>query len=257
MASVQQRNQIVFLSSKYADVYNNSTTSYLSDVTFRLPRPIQKPKGTTLCVKLEQFVFNNSFTIINNENNTLDIELDGTPITYTLTAGNYTEDEFVDLLNNLMGVDDFVVDYDENTGLLKWTHDTHDFEFLATSTCFEIIGFKSDGVTSYPSATQELEAIYPLNLSGKNVIYVALSNLSINNINGNVGQRTNVINSIPIDAQAGSNVFYINYTDSKSFTQEEIISEINVKVYRQDLSTLIDFRNQHWYMTLEVSYYPA
>ena len=99
-----------------------------------------------------------------------------------------------------------------------------------------------------------LTSEYPINLAGTKVIYVSLPNLSINNVNANNGNRVPIIVSVPVDDTVGSYSYYMNEMRLTATTQEETISEIHVKILGEDMTTLINFQNQDWSMTLELTY---
>ena len=251
--SVQQKNQLVYLSSKYA-TKNNTTKN--SDVVFRLSRAIHKPKDTNLCVKVQQFLFPVSFYNVNSTNNTLEYYVDDVAQTdITIPEGNYTSATLTAELETQLG-GDFSVSYDEETMKFHIAHDSLQFLFIKESTCFSLLGLTEGQDHQSDLILFILISEYPVNLTYTNCLYISIPNLSINNLNGNTGQRTPVIACIPIDVEAGEIVVYTNDAGLSSYTQEEIINEFHLRIYDEDQTTLIDFVNQDWFMTLQIDFEP-
>ena len=248
--SVQQKTQLVFLSSKSATQYYNST--HLSDLTFRLPRPIQRPKDHNLQVKVSQFIFPVSFYNVNSTNNTLKYAIDGVVQTdIELEEGNYTASTLADELREKLG-GDFSVLYNEETMYFYISHSSLEFYFDETSTCFKLLGFTEGEDHFSDDELFTLSSDFPVDLSPTKALYVSIPNLSINNINGNTGQRTPIIACVPITEEAGDIEVFSNDLGLSAHTQEDVINEFNIRIYDEDQSTLIDFKNAHWLMTIQL-----
>lgn len=254
MASVQQKTQVIYLTSKNATSYNNGT--YNSDLTFQIPRPITKPKDTDLNISVKQFVFPNSFYTVTDSNNELIVDLGGVETTYTLTNGNYTIDTLADELNTKMVGDDYTVTSDSVSLKLTFVNGGDDFTILSTSTCLGLLGF-TEG-QDHDSTAQSLTSEYPVDLGGTTMLYIAIPNLSVNNVASlsTSVQRSSIIVSVPVDSSAGLFCYYTNDANLSATTQEETISELHLKIFGEDLETLVDFQDQNWMMTLEVAFVP-
>ena len=250
------RTEQVFINSKNADQYFNG--DYNSDISVYLTRAINRPKDTVLAVRLDSFVFPTSFYLIDDSNDNLDITVygadpaDDEDKTYTLTHGNYSSDELKDHLHTLMNGDAFTVTYDSITMKFKFEHATNEFVILDTTTCLSILGFSQ---TDHESNTKILYSDQVVNLVRTKVIYVDIPTLSINNLNASTGQRCTALTCVPVSEPAGDFVYYENTKQSYVYLQEDTINTLRIRLYEEDLSTLIDFQNQHWNMTLEFSYH--
>ena len=208
-----------------------------------------------MCVKVSQFIFPVSFYSISSTNNTLIYYLDTDPdfTTLTIPEGDYTAQTLTTSIQTRLG-GDFAVDYDDETMKFSFGHTTNAFTFDADSTCLRVLGFTENQDHNSDEIFFTLFSEYPIDLSSTNCLYVSIPNLSINNINGNTGQRTSAIACIPVSEETGDLVVYTNDTGLSVHTQEDIISEFHIRIYEEDLSTLANFQNQSWIMTIETSY---
>ena len=244
-----QKVQYAFLNSKHADSYNNSTKH--SDLTFRLTRPIVKPYNKILSLKVDTFVFPVSFTQVNSTNNTLyylGAEL-------TIPEGNYNANTLLTTIQDLIQTEDAdtTITYDNTTLKYTFTNASDDFSIDKESTCLTLLGF-SEGV-DHDSDAHTLTSEFPINLSGSaNTLYLDIANLSTDNINTLADQRTTILTSIPVTAQSGGMVYYENTKNARVLLQEDVISELHIRIYGDDLSSLVDFNNQHWNLTLELEF---
>ena len=258
--SVQQKTQLVFLSSKSATQYYNSTS--LSDLTFRLPRPIQRPKDHNLQVKVSQFVFPVSFYNVNSTNNVLAYSVDDVDQTdITIPVGDYTSATLLTELQTLLTPVDISVEYDEATYKLTFTHATLIFKFKSTSTCLTLLGLTAgqDHNAQYVLLPEDfyLTSEFSVNLSPTKALYISIPNLSINNINGNTGQRTPTIACVPITQSSGDIEVFTNDLGISAHTQEDVINEFHIRIYDEDQSTLINFNSQDWLMTIQLKFVPT
>lgn len=256
--SVQQKNQLVFLNSRYATSNNNGINN--SDVTFLLPKPISKPKDTNLQIRVSQFIFPVSFYNVNSTNNTLVCYVGISIRPFMIPEGNYTTDTLQAVLDDHYSAYNTRVTYDETTMKFTFSNDAEEFYIDYRSTCLRLLGFTE--VEDHPSqddggGVEVLTSEFPVDLSPTKCLHVAIPNLSINNVNGLVGQRTPVLVSAPVSKNGGDIVTFINDAGPSSYTQEDVINELNIKIFNDDISTLTNFQNQHWTMTLEFSFTPT
>lgn len=253
--SVQQKNQLVYLNSKYG-TKNNGTKN--SDVSFPLSSPIQKPKDTNLRIKVQQLVLPVSFyNIREGVNDTLSYSIDGVDQTdIQFVPGFYTTTTLLEeLKDELTG---FTISFNETYSQFKFSLPTYDFVIKKESTCLALLGFTEGqdhtSTTDDGGTTNYLWSVFPVDLLPTKCVYVSVPNLSINNINGNTGQRNSVIASVPITTEAGDLLTFTNDTGLASFTQEDRIQEFNIRLLDQDQTTPLDLQNIDWLMTLEVSF---
>lgn len=254
--TTKKDHKLLFLNSKNASIFNNSSKH--SDVVFRLATPIFTPQEKILNARLASFVFHNSLQVINSTNNKLVMtDPSGVDYTMTITAGNYDATTLGTAIQTLANdlyptTDPFTVTYNTSTFKYTFSHTVGNFTFKSTSTCLSLIGFP-DG-SSYTSTAKSLSSTYPANLSGENTLYIDIPSLDVTNINGTNGSKSSVIACIPVTEGAGSVCCYDNPHDTVFLVRKEAIYELHVKVYQEDLSTLADFQNQNWNMTIELQF---
>ena len=253
--SPQQKTQLVFFNSKYATRANNNTAN--SDVTFILPRPIQKPPGTNLGIKVQQMVYPVSWYTVTAANNRLAYSWGGVAMTdIVLPVGNWTATELLDYFN-LWLAGSVTLAYDEKAMIFTFTDTIAAVELAATSTCLSLLGFTEgqDHTSTLVGGVHTLVSGL-VDLSPTKCIYVSVPNLSINNLIGHTGQPAPILASIPVTQGAGDVEVYINDTGLESVTQEDTISEFHIKILDQDLS-LVNFNNNHWQLTLQITFSPS
>lgn len=235
--------QEIYLNSDYATMYVNG--SYLSDMLFYFDQPITKPKDYSISLRISSFIFPISFMLVNGNNDTLVI--DG--ITYTLTHGNYNALTFKTHLLTLLPAT-YSISYDTIT--LKYTiTNPVDFTIESTSTCLELLGFTDNDHTS---GGHTITSDSVVNFTGTNIVYVDIPNISTFNLSSKSGGKTSIIKSIPITTPHGNMMYYTNDTGSSVYLQEEALTFFHIRILGEDLITPIDFNNQHWNMTIEVSF---
>lgn len=255
--SPQQKNQLVYSNSKYG-TKNNGSKNF--DVSFPLSSPIQKPKDTNLRIKVQQLVLSVSFYNVNETNNTLSYSIDGVDQTdIDFVSGFYTTASLLgELKDELTG---FTINFNETYSQFKFTLPTDEFVIKKESTCLSLLGLTEGqdhtSTTDDGGTTNYLWSEFPVDLVPTKCVYVSVPNLSINNINGNTGQRNSVIASIPITTDAGDLLTFTNDTGLASYTQEDRIQEFNIRLLDQDQTSPLDLQNIDWHMTLEVSFKPV
>lgn len=237
----------IYLNSKYAS-YNVNGTSNNSDMIFYFRSPIIPPLGYSTKIRVSNFVFPLSFTLVNGNNNRLVIN----GITYTLTQGNYNANSLRTHILSLIP-STFTMTFSSVTNKYTINNNTN-FTINSTSTCLVLLGFTQQNHTSVANS---LTSNAVVNLSGdNNVIYIDLANVPTLNISSTNSQRTSVIKSIPVSVATGSIMYWENGTDSYVLTQTDNISFFHIRILGEDLVTPVQFNSQHWNMTLECSFIP-
>lgn len=237
----------VYLNSKYASYYVNDTINN-SDMIFYFRSPIIAPIGYSTRIKVSNFVFPLSFSLVNSNNNRLVIN----GISYTLTQGNYNANSLRTHILTLIP-NTFAITFNSITNQYTFTN-TSNFTINSTSTCLVLLGFTQQ---SHTSTSNTLTSNAVVNLSGdNNVVYIDLANIPTLNISSTNSQRTSVVKSIPVSVSAGSIMYWENGTDSFVLTQLDNISFFHIRILGEDLVTPVQFNSQHWNMTLECSFIP-
>jgi hypothetical protein len=252
------------MSSDILEIYFNSRTAteyyngLLSDAMYSLPIiEISKTEKAYICVK--NAVIPNSFYNINNTNNKLNLILDGDNFTITFTNGNYNINTFrTHLYDLLFGLNygpgnnnhrHWTIVYNNKLNKLVYTHQFHNFTFLNTSTCFELMGFK-DGF-SYTSTGLSLTSTIGCNMFTTKNIYVSSENFILQNIDSNNHGRSNIICSIPVQGVSGSFLFYSDNQRHLVYNTNNLTS-FKLKLTDED-GALIDFNDIHYSLTLEIT----
>jgi hypothetical protein len=245
----------IYINSRTATQYFNGL---ISDALFVLPViEINKDEKAYICVK--NAVIPNSFYNVNNTNNRLDFILENDTLSITIPNGNYNINTFrtqlYDLLFNLNygqgnnNHNHWTINYIPKLNKFTFTHQFHNFTFLNSSTCFEMLGFK-DGV-SYSSVNLSLTSTIGCNMFTIKNIYVSSDNFILNNIDSNNHGRSNIICSIPVQGLSGS---YLFYEDNQKHLIYNVNNLTNLRLKLSDEDgELIDFNDIHYSMTLEIS----
>lgn len=212
--------QEIYLSSKYATLYVNGTTD-LSDMLFYFDHPITKPVDYNISLRVSSFVFPVSFTLVNEDNNKLIIG----STTYTLTSANYNALSLKSHLLTLLP-SGFSITYNSTTEKYTFSYSS-DFTISSESTCLTLLGF-TNGI-DHTSSSSTLTSDTMINLSGTNVIYVDIPNVSTSNLSSKTGMKTSIIKSIAINVAPASVMFYDDTTSSSVFLQEEALSFFHIR----------------------------
>lgn len=235
----------IYLSSSDATQYLNGTSK--SDMLFLFSSPIIPPPAYNMSLRMVKLYLPISFTIINETNNTF--TLNG--VSYTIPEGNYSA---TDLATAIM----YVVSGSEPSFTIEFSSITNKYTFSDTTdftidgTCLSILGLS--GASS--STHQELVSTYPADLTGQNIVYVDVRNLTTFNLSSTSGTRTSIIGSVLVSVPYGS-VLYYDDTSGTAFTiQEDNISFLHVRLYGEDQTTLLNLNNFDWSLTLEIGFVP-
>lgn len=239
MASVQQ----VYLQSIYATRKNNGT--YNSDMIFFFTTPIVPPPNHDITLKVKNFYLPISFTVVNDTNNTFTLN----SIDYTIENGNYTATQLATTLMNLVAgeVPSFTVEFSIITN--KFTFSAVE-DFIISGTCDYLLGL--DGETS--SSSSELISTYPIDLTGDNLVFVDIPNLSTQNLVSSTGTGSSIVGSVLVNVPYGSVLFHEDLTSNYFTIQQDHISFIHVRLLGEDCNTLLDLNNFDWSLTLEIGF---
>lgn len=245
----------VYINSRTAtQIYNN----LISDSMYSLPViEINKNEKAYICVK--NAVIPNSFYNVNNTNNKLNFILDNDTFSVTIPNGNYNINTFrtqlYDLLFNLNygqgnnNHNHWTITYIPKLNKMVYTHQFHNFTFLNSSSCFELMGFKNG--YDYTSVNLSLTSTICCNMFTVKNIYVSSDNFILNNIDSNNHGRSNIICSIPVQGSSGSFLFY---EDNQRHLVHNVNNLTNFKLKLTDEDgDLIDFNDVHYSLTLEIS----
>lgn len=235
----------IYLSSNDATQQLNGTMK--SDMTFLFKSPIVPPPTHYMTLRLVNTYIPISFTIINGSND--QFELGGN--SYTIPHGNYTAVELGTLLMTMTTYDDptFTVEFSQNTG--KYTFSSAvSSKFTIGGTCLRILGLpEASSAVDY-----ELTSVYPVDLTGQNIVYVDVKNLTTFNLSSSTKSRTSIIGSILVNVPHGSVLYYEDTSNTRFTVQEDSISFLHIRLYGEDMATLLDLNDFNWALTLEVGF---
>ena len=249
----------IYLNSKFADQYLFD----VSDCIYNLPNIIIE-KDEVAYITVKDAVICNSFYNVNETNNKLDLTIDGISYSINILFGIYNVNTLakeikteIDALNTQHGHDgDLTVTYLTKTNKFYFFHSHHQFSFLSTSTCFEILGFK-DGqtYTSSPLPFQnhkhELTSTISINLFTIRNIYIESPNFILNNINSVNHNNNNLLCAIPIKGTPNSIIFYEDLTKHLIHNLNNLTT-LRIQLKDQD-GALINFNGCHYSITLEIT----
>ncbi len=233
----------IMLNSKTANQYLNNRTT---DCVFTIPN-ISINRRHRASISVINATIPYSFYNINSTNNTLNYEVNSVSYSLTITKSNYNVNTLITYLTSNLQPG-FTISYSSATNKLTFTHDTLDFSFLSTSTCYELIGFE-DNVT-YNSSSQVLTSVIGINFFTIRNIQISSSNFILNNINTAVPNKASIITSIPIDSQMGSIINYKNINNITSVIHEITnLTNLHIQLLDQD-GDLLDLLGLHWSINL-------
>jgi len=245
----------IYLNSKTANKQNNSTSS----CTFNLPN-IEVRQDEKAYVNVKQAVIPFSWYNVNETNNKLDMLIGGVH-TYSISIpfGNYNINQLISYLSSQIllfpGNDkSLTIAYSIQTNKLTFTHTHHSLRLLATSTCFELLGFNEG--TQY-DATNTSGHIYVLNsVNGINLfvvrqVYIASDNFILNNVNASNPNDSNILASVCVTGNPNSVIQYENTTTRHLIHHLNNITNLQIKLLDQD-SDLLNLNGVNWSVTLEL-----
>ena len=241
------------MSSEVLEIYINSRTAsqyydgMISNALYTLPHiEIKQDEKAYVCIK--NAVIPYSFYNINNTNNELNYLLNGASLSITLVNGNYNINTLRAHIVELLGAN-WSITYIAKTNKLEFVHTLHEFSFLSSSTCFELIGFIDD--VTYASISRYLISNISINLFTIKNIYVCSDNFILNNVDSNNHNKSNIICSVPVNGSVNSILFY---NDKSKHLVHKLTNITNFKLTLTDEDgALIDFNNVNYSITIEIT----
>lgn len=239
----------VYLQSKYKTIAINGDDSN-SDMIFYLMEPIIRPLGQDMRLRVSNFVFPISYYLVDYTNNELVIGSN----TYTLTEGNYSATQLATHILTLLP-NTYSMSYSSITNKFTITNSSANFTIKSDSTCLVLLGFTED--VNHTSSGYSLTSDAVVNLTGNNMIYVDIKNITTSNISSLTGRRTSIIKSIPVSSTLSSVMFFEDTSSVYSTVLDDTITYFHVRILAEDMESLVDFQSQDWNMTLEIAFTPS
>jgi hypothetical protein len=262
------------MSSESLEIYLNSKTAnqYLddnvADCIFNIPNIEIDILKEDVYVGVRNAVVPYSWYVVNSTNNKLDLTINGSSYSISIPLGNYNVNTLatqikteLDILQTPHGHDgDLTITYLAKLNKYYFFHSHHQFSFLSTSTCFELLGFK-DGNTYIASALpfqtlkHELTSTIGINLFVVRAIYVNSNNFILQNINSSTPSNASILASISTTGNPNSIIHYENTTSKHKIHHLNNISNLHIKLTDQD-GDILELNNINWSMVLEITIIP-
>lgn len=237
--------EIYLRSQDATQIFNGS---YNSDTIFLFKQPIIVPNGYNMIFLLKKFNVPVGFYIIDDTNNQLYVN----DVLYTISQGNHTAKTLQTELSSVLP-SSFSISYDTIKNTYTFTNTTN-FTFNSESTILRVLGFNKD--TDVSSTGNQLTSIYPIDLSGQNMLYIDVPNIKTFNLDSRTGLFSSTIASINSNVPYGNVLYYEDIGNSGSLLQEDNLSFLNVRILGEDGITLLNLQNNTWSMTFTISFIP-
>lgn len=240
----------IFLRSNEYTILNNSTKK--SSISFNLKKAVRIPLNVDCFIQLTSFKFTNAFYNVNSNNNMLYFSLNGSGETLStiyiveIPTANYNITSLMSFLNT------------ELAGHIVFTYDASRFKINITSSlytfvirsghndCLKLLGLSGTTTESNDIISQNL-----VNLSGTQVLYITLDNLTVASNSSTNSGINNILESINIDVITGNSKSFYNSSTIKYKVVESYIDKLNVNIYDEN-NILVDFNNTDWYMSISL-----
>jgi hypothetical protein len=240
----------IHLCSKNADIIVNNN---ISDCIFYLPQ-LGIPVNYRVFISLQNASIPYSFYQVNEFNNILRYQqFTSTNITLEryviIPYGNYTIDELVDKMNELMSA--YIISYDNITGKINFQSTVNqDFAIIYDgSTCFDLFGFDKNTLLVSDS-NYNIKGQYPCNVLYTNCLCI-YSNMKTDSFNKAITNNKKLLCSIPIDVEPYGMITYKSTNNLfRSNTYTNNINQIEIKICDM-CGNLINLNNNHWSLTLQ------
>lgn len=235
----------IFLNSQTANSYING---YTSECMFVLPSLVI-PKRSKMSISCQTASIPYSFYNCDDFNNKLIFIQNSITSNVLIPQGNYNVNTLITALKTLMGVN-FNIIYNSLDNTYTFTNTLYEFSLLNTSTCFEMLGFKS-GLT-ITSVSKTLKSKLSINLFTIRNIYVSSNNFILNNVNNSTPNNSSILCSVPIQSSSGSIITYSNifnvYNEVHNVSN---LTLLHIKLTDQD-GDILDLNGCHFSLTLQL-----
>tara|TARA_R110000772_G_scaffold120374_1_gene226603 strand:+ start:230 stop:1033 length:804 start_codon:yes stop_codon:yes gene_type:complete len=255
-------NLEIYLNSKSARLKQDDQTG---NCFFTLPNIDIDENKEQVYVSIRNATIPFSWYNVNSTNNILNLTIDGSSYSITLIEGNYNVNtlaiEFKAQIDDIQfqhGHDgNLTITYLVKTNKFYFFHSHHDFSFLSTSTCFELLGFE-DGKTYLSTLLplqqqkEELTSTIGVNLFVVRQIYITSDNFILNNINAATPTNANIIASVPVLGNPNSVINYENTSAKHLIHHLNNINNLHIRLEDQKGQLLL-LNGVNWSITLELT----
>lgn len=224
-----------------------------TDVSFRLPNPVNLPDHSHALIALKSFnMIYSAYLIKTGINDSLTITTEsiaGGEVSYEviIPSGNYMIHELVTEINSIistniasLNLDSMALTVDENKNIITFstTWSTYQpIEITMTSTAYVQLGLVKDTITTWNATSGSFPKMY--NCMGDSCLYVRIPNLTMSN--QNTKNISSVIATIPVTVVYGEMVYYeIQSEPVYSRLKNYEIGEIQIQILDEDMNPLGD-----------------
>ncbi len=235
----------IFLNSQTANSYINGSTS---ECMFVLPSLVI-PKRSKMSISCQTASIPYSFYNCDDFNNKLSFIQNSITYNVVIPQGNYNVNTLITALKTLMGVN-FNIIYNSLDNTYTFTNTLYEFSLLSSSSCFEMLGFKT-GIT-ITSVSKTLKSKLSINLFTIRNIYISSNNFILNNVNNSTPNNSSILCSVPIQSSSGSIITYSNifnvYNEVHNVSN---LTLLHIKLTDQD-GDILDLNGCHFSLTLQL-----
>jgi hypothetical protein len=235
----------IFLNSQTANSYINGSTS---ECMFVLPSLVI-PKRSKMSISCQTASIPYSFYNCDDFNNKLSFIQNSITYNVLIPQGNYNVNTLITALKTLMGVN-FNIIYNSLDNTYTFTNTLYEFSLLSSSSCFEMLGFKT-GIT-ITSVSKTLKSKLSINLFTIRNIYISSNNFILNNVNNSTPNNSSILCSVPIQSSSGSIITYSNifnvYNEVHNVSN---LTLLHIKLTDQD-GDILDLNGCHFSLTLQL-----
>jgi hypothetical protein len=225
-----------------------------SSILYNLKQPIEvKGDVYEVSMSLSQFTCPIAFYVVNENNNSLNIEVDyGSSYIYaTIPEGNYNINQLIDIIKQQLG-NDWVISINLQNYKLTFTNNIYDFKIMSTSTCWRILGFIEG--QEYNSSFKSLSLPNVVNLLGTTQVKIWCPTISMRNIDGKTGLPSSILSSITVNDINGGMILYNNLTGFNSKIKEKVFTQFQIDI-KDEFDKYINLHGCDYAMVLELEYY--
>lgn len=265
---IREDSRLYSLNASHANTLNNST--YLSDVTFTIPRIITPHTNCIATyISLESATIPSSWYVVDETNNSISFvwytaSSQTNFINIQIPMGSYSAYSMIVALNQILGTTvvsgvQFVYSYTFNQiGVVLSGTTTTAFSFLPSSTVGAILGlvFTNNNSIVYVRNTGTIQDTYyfanQCNFTGVNAYLIKALPVPLQN------WSTALQSDMLADIQNQANVWGLTLWQNSSQSRYPVdISNttdyLRIQIYNEK-GSLINFRNSPWGLTIKVTY---
>lgn len=221
-----------------ANHYSDGVNSFM---TFQLPYKLQFYRD--VFIKVESLQIPVSWYSIDDDNDTLNLLINATPVIITLPHGNYDLYEIASYLSNQLGSYNTVVTYSENTNKMTFTYSgAGSFSILLTSTCMTLLGFNNE---TYTGAT--ITSVNVCDIVRVMRLMVVTPSFQVNNYSSNGVPYAGLLAGVPVNNLFNSVIDYRG--TAEMYTPNTEFFQITIQLLDETMSR-IDLNGANWTLSL-------